>query len=171
MEERSLPVPARQLWASKRNEFANAMNELIPNLSWRIGGGTVLASQWRHRNSTDIDLKVPPKTGLDRLRPDYGSNFDEKMKRMGATAVEHRSDQVVVEFNGGKIDVFEGATVPELGSFKVSIGGREEEILSNSQILAGKLLGRGTQSPTRDLFDIATALRMDRESLETAVNC
>lgn len=44
-------------------------------------------------------------------------------------------------------------------------------MLSNAQILAGKLIGRGLEPPTRDLYDVAVAAETDPEALEIAVNC
>lgn len=44
-------------------------------------------------------------------------------------------------------------------------------MLSNAQILHGKLEGRGYYSPTKDLYDIAVTRRKDRKALEIAVNC
>ena len=39
-----------------------------------------------------------------------------------------------------------------------------------SQILSGKLAGRGLESPTRDLYDVAVAAELDPCALEAAVN-
>ena len=44
------------------------------------------------------------------------------------------------------------------------------EVLSTTQILAGKLLNRLSETPARDLDDLVVAGREDRDGLEQAVN-
>ena len=168
----TLPDPAAGVWRHSSRELLRQLKSRIPDFDgWKLSGGTILAAQWQHRDSTDIDLKVPPKTGLARLDPRYDPGFDEAMERLGAAKPIHRKDQIIIPFNTGKIDIFEGVTRPRIGHRTACIDGQPEDVLSNAQILAGKLLGRGLESPTRNLFDIAVAAETDSTALEIAINC
>ena len=51
-----------------------------------------------------------------------------------------------------------------------TIDGEPFEALSTTQILAGKLLNRLSETPARDLYDVVVAGRKDRDGLEQAVN-
>lgn len=168
---RRLPEPAATIWRRARDELKSALQERIPDFEgWALSGGTVLAAQFRHRRSTDIDLMVAPKTGLARLNPRYDPTFDAELRRIGAGTPEHRRDQVVIPFGTGKVDIFEAAPAIRSGDEAAAVEGRRERVLSNAQILAGKLAGRGLDNPTRDLFDVAVLAETDREALEVAVN-
>ena len=144
---------------------------LPENRTWAIGGGTILAAQWQHRKSTDIDLKVPKSTGLTGLRPEYNPDFERQMKQQGAKEITPLTDQIIIDFHTGKIDIFQSRPTPAVGAYKANVENHAEIILGNAQILAGKLLGRALASPTRDLFDLAVAQRDDTTALEVAVNC
>ena len=167
-----LPEPAGTIWTHARAQLERSIQTRIPDFSgWKLSGGTLLAAQWHHRESTDIDLKIAPKTGLARLDPRYDPGFDEEMRALGARRPIHRQDQIIVPIGKGKIDLFEVASVPRTGDYRARIGGHDEQVLSNAQILAGKLIGRGFESPTRDLYDVAVAAETDPVTLEIAVNC
>lgn len=167
-----LPDPAGRIWRYLRAALRGEITKRIPDFrQWALTGGTVLAAQWKHRESTDIDLKVPPRTGLVQLNPKYDATFDEAMKRLGGGTPRHSDRQIVIPLFGSKVDLFEGAPSPTRGHTLVEVDGIPEIVLSNTQILCGKLMGRGLGSPTRDLFDIAIAAQTDPVSLEAAVNC
>ena len=167
------PAPAGAMWTRMRDEIGAAILTRIPDFKgWKLSGGTMLATQWQHRESTDIDLKVEPKTGLLLLNPRYDQTFDEKMVELGCGRPLHRKDQVIIPVgNGGKIDLFEGPTVPRKGHYAAEVQGHVEEVLSNAQILTGKVIGRGFESPTRDVYDLAVAAETDPVALEIAINC
>lgn len=170
-ERLELPDPAGRLWTYIRDELRHEIRTRIPDLpGWALTGGTVLAAQWKHRRSTDLDLKVPPRSGLIRLDPRYDPTFDAAMTRLGAGTPIHAMQQVIIPCFDGKIDILEAVSTPRSGQRVLEIDGQPETVLSNAQILSGKLVGRGLESPTRDLFDVAVAADLDPEALETAVN-
>ena len=172
LERLELPDPAGRLWTYMRDELRDEIVRRIPDFQgWALTGGTILAAQWGHRRSTDIDLKVPPRTGLPILGPNYDPTFDDAMERLGAGTLVHADRQIIIPLFEGKIDIFEGPPRPEVGQRLVEIDDNTETVLSNAQILTGKLAGRGLESPTRDLFDVGVALDLDPEALEVAVNC
>ena len=166
-----LPEPAKGLWTKIREPLRNALNKRLHEFEgWKLSGGTILAAQWHHRKSTDIDLKIHPKAGILALDPRYDTSFGSEMVELGASEPTHRQDQVIIPFPNGKIDIFQAETEPTVGERLTNIDGIEEVVLSNAQILSGKIAGRGLDSPTRDLFDIAVAAEMDPRALEVAVN-
>lgn len=166
-----LPEPARELWFKIREPLRNALNKRLHEFQgWKLSGGTILAAQWHHRKSTDIDLKIHPKAGIRGLDPRYDASFGCEMVELGASEPTHGQDQVIIPFPNGKIDIFQAETEPTVGERLVNVDGVEEVVLSNAQILSGKIAGRGLDSPTRDLFDIAVAAEMDPRALEVAVN-
>ena len=62
-EDLTLPEPARTLLSRTRailDRLRHAAN--AGRSGWIIGGGTILAARWRHRESRDIDLLVHPRT-------------------------------------------------------------------------------------------------------------
>ncbi len=171
-----LPEPAATLWATKgRAIVAVVRAHLHEKTAYKIGGGTVLAARWGHRRSTDVDLKLEPKTGLNALSPRFGDEFQREIHRVTGRWPRFRQDQISIDLTpeGGepqKIDLFEGPTTPARGHTRVELAGRPETVLSSAQILTGKLAGRALHAPVRDLFDVAVARREDRRALEIAVN-
>lgn len=62
----TLPEPAAGLWKASRD----ALSELMPEEgTWErhLGGGTILAARWDHRESTDIDIVMRSVFSLDGL--------------------------------------------------------------------------------------------------------
>ena len=62
-----LPAAAAGLWAMVRDVVDDAITSL-GNPPYRIGGGTILAARWQHRESFDVDLTLPADTALGSLR-------------------------------------------------------------------------------------------------------
>lgn len=54
MDRLTFPLPARGIWLRVRSLLEPARERLGPEAGpWKIGGGTVLAARWNHRESTD----------------------------------------------------------------------------------------------------------------------
>ena len=65
-----LPPPAAELFETVYGALHEFIAPITPgNIPGRLGGGTALAAQWRHRRSTDIDITVPEGTGLNVYEP------------------------------------------------------------------------------------------------------
>ena len=127
-----------------RTAVDEAIRKRITDFSgWKLSGGTILAAQWHHRKSTDVDLKVVAKTGLAILDPRYDPSFDQEMKELGAGQPIHRQDQIIIPVGELKMNIFEGTPTPGVGEERIEVNGEPEIVLSNAQILTGKLAGRG----------------------------
>ena len=169
-----LPKSAGALWRRIGPDLRDAMSEILqPDETWRMGGATILAAEWKHRDSIDIDLVLEPvDDNTDRLRHRRGSAFDDAMKRAGAERIVRGPRQVVVLFadTQHRLDIFETRTVPRGSERTLLVNGRSETVLDPAQILYGKLKGRGFESPVKDVYDVAVAIKVDRPALERAVN-
>ena len=168
MKTLALPQPAAELWAAARDVVhrIGPHSRHEPAVPPHIGGGTVLAAQWRHRTSTDIDIVFPRRGTLTDLLQDDANNIADGLGGR-AEIVDHT--QVVVVLPAGSIDLAAIDPRPELGHAEALVDGCPEIVLSNTQILRGKL-ERAQQMKPRDLFDIATAAREDPAALSSALN-
>lgn len=167
-----LPPQARALWLHVRGDLDQVLGNLLrEERRWAIGGGTVLAAQWKHRTSTDIDLKIERDAILGSLHPKRNPMITTWAREAGATEIAGNQRQLVISFGASRLDIFCGTSRPLQARHSRLIDGRKELVQNNSQILYGKIEGRGLTAPVRDLYDIAVLRRTDRESLEQAVNC
>ena len=131
-----------------------------------MGGGSVLAAEWDHRMSMDIDLLLPEREGMQDAM--QGGPVD-LAAATGGKLVKDLPNQISVEVDEGEIDV--AAIRPDLPGLEreAEIDGRTELVLAPAQILRGKL-DRTDQGVKRDAFDFAVARETDPRSLEIAVN-
>lgn len=70
MNDRALTFPAAAggLWRRIGPAVREALAESAgTRAAYAIGGGSVLAARWKHRDSGDIDLLVSPETPLGML--------------------------------------------------------------------------------------------------------
>ena len=168
----TLPTPATGLWGATREAITDALTKIGRPAVYRMGGGTILAARWRHRRSSDVDLQVDPGTALARL--DENPGFRARMEALGGTPVYDpqlklyriRFDrEQAVELWSHRPPISEGAT-------RETVDGREEWVLSTTQILRGKL-ERAHKKLARDVYDVRAAAELNQESrrsLEQAVN-
>lgn len=154
--------------------------------AYLLGGGTIVAARLGHRRSTDVDLLITGSAALDRWnqndretaemhaitgRETAEWRFRKAMnERNGRTRVDTRAGLATVAFDyGGKLEMFVSAPMIPTGDNEAEIDGRRERVLSNAQILAGKL-ERAERMPCRDAFDLIVLGRTDPEAVEAAVN-
>ena len=168
MNELTLPQPAAGVWAATRDVIhqIGPTGENEPVIPPHLGGGTVLAARWRHRTSTDIDIIFPRRGTLTDLLQDDAKNIAD---RLGGNPGIVNQRHVTVALPNGSLDLAAIDPRPELGHTETLVDGRIEIVLSNTQILRGKL-ERTQEMMPRDVFDIATAAREDPSSLASALN-
>ena len=133
----------------------------------RLGGGSILNARWNHRLSRDLDVYVRLQTTEDGRRI-----LDRTAEACGGYRIEHPTFRRI-EFERNRdnhVDVSFNQPTPAEGEKTAIVDGEPARILSNAQILSGKLLGRGMTAPARDLVDIAACGVADPEALEIAVN-
>ncbi len=162
----TLPEPARTLW--KRHHKAIDRIAAAPGGESRtmLGGGSILAARWRHRESTDIDILLPDRDNI----ADAGEGGP--LDLAAATGGRHEGstrERLIVILENGKLDV--AAIQPQLPGLEsqTAVEGRSEQVLDNAQILRGESY-RTDRGVTRDAFDMAVAADEDPRALEVAVN-
>ncbi len=161
-----LPEPARTLWTRHREAIERIATTPGGESRIMLGGGTLLAARWKHRESTDIDVLLPDRDNLnDALK-------NGPLDLAAATGGEHKESsrhRLKVELETGMLDV--AAIKPQMPGLeeRVDVEGRNETVLTSAQILRGKFY-RTDRSITRDAFDFAVAADKDPRALELAVN-
>ena len=84
----TLPEPARTLLGRTRAILDAYVTPRTPDRSgWRIGGGTILAARWRHRESHDVDLLVHPRTETRLLNPQAAPELHRRLAAAGARKI------------------------------------------------------------------------------------
>ena len=171
MERIDLPEPARTLLRRVKAALDEWVTPICPEEApWRIGGGTLLAARWGHRLSTDIDIFLDERSGLGALNPRRDMGFTEAMEDAGAEKLSVEDRSLKYQFRAGRVELAQLDPRPKVGHEIALVEGWRIPALRNTQILAGKLGGRGLRSPARDIFDIAVAGLKDPDALEEAVN-
>ena len=169
--ELSLTEPARTLFAQTAPVLSEWLAPILPpDGAWCIGGGTVLAAQWRHRLSTDVDVFVPGRTGMAALSPEWDPGFVNVMQSLGAIHVAVQASSLKFTFPSGRVKITALDPKPPIEPQRATVDGQEVHVLANVCILAGKIAGRGLRMPSRDVFDICVAQERDPLALQGAVN-
>ena len=172
-DELTITGEVGERWTLTRHAIDRALHELDPDVEYRLGGGTVLAAQWKHRKSYDIDLQVSP-VELQRLETSEFDWLKQAVKDWGATTkLYDRAALYEIAFGDGpqapKLQLWRHDAEFRTGHSTRQVNGEPMTVLSNSQILRGKL-ERADMALPRDLFDLIAAAREDPKSLSAAAN-
>ena len=166
-EQLKLPEPATGLWKRIR-ATVHELGSRRPDerIEPHIGGGTTLAARWGHRASTDIDVTLPGDLSLGDLTRDDEHNL---ARRIGGKAEIENVDEIKIRCGDGVLHLARLRPSARGAEEQAIADGKVETVLSNSQILRGKLR-RGLTSPVRDVFDVVCAAKADPRALATAVS-
>ena len=170
VEHLTLPEPARTLLGRTRAILDAYVTPHTPDRSgWQIGGGTILAARWRHRESHDIDLLVHPRTETRFLRSQAAPELHRRLEAAGATKIRFgRFSQIL--FEESRIEMLAADPQPQVGHRRAIVDGRGATVLASSQILTGKFSKRSLNPPVRDLYDLVVAGTAAPRALAIAVN-
>ncbi len=169
-EELHLPSPARWLLRRAREILDTHVTPETPDAyGWTIGGGTILAARWEHRQSEDMDLLIPPDTRTLALAPDANPDFHHSLTKAGAKEIDIGRFSTI-RFRGGRIEMLAANPEPQNGAITAKIDGLKTRVLSTTQILSGKFRNRSLRPPVRDLYDLAVAAEEAPAALAAAVN-
>lgn len=170
MERLRLRDPVSSLWNEHRAALWAAVGASGGSGAEPVlGGGSVLAARWRHRESTDLDLRLVDRTDVEDLRP---GNAHDLARLVGGFCVEDGRTHLTVLVGAGRIDVKAEALFLSGDETRCFVDGVEAAVESNAQILRGKFeraLVHG-QSVVRDVYDVITAETQDPAALAVAVN-
>ena len=161
-ETLELPEPARSLFRKTRSALETHVSPYAADgEGYKLGGGTILAARWRHRRSNDIDVLLHPDSKTSHFEAELGKALEE-----AGGAPLGWGEWSRIEFGESHLDLLKGEPTPAVGHKPASIDGRPVTVLTNVQILNGKLAYRALDAPTRDVYDIAVCGIEDPESLE-----
>ena len=173
MDRLTLPLPDRGIWLRVRSLLEPALKRLGPEAGrWKIGGGTVLAARWNHRESTDLDLTVNASAAISALFAGPTDDFEAEVRRPGGYAITFDLDRCTIGFSTGKLALCALDPTPREGHARALVDGEPAFVLNNAQILCGKLR-RANRSPVRDVFGVVVAEELDPygpHALATAAN-
>ncbi len=160
------------MYARAQGVLHEFLTPLAGGEGWWIGGGTVLAAEWAHRSSTDLDIFLPSSRSIVPLTPRYGGTFLDEMEAVGASSFAVQSRSIKVGFEHGRIEITALDPVPALAPRAVSIDGQAAWVLREAAIMTGKMHRCLTQMRTapRDVFDMCVASVAAPAALRCAVN-
>ena len=171
-----LPLPPGLAGAVKL--LHGALADAVPDIPIVMGGGSVLAARWRHRDSTDVDLFV--SAGSMRTLLDRGSAVTVvgRLRRAGA--------QADMDPLSGFLTGLAGEVPFSLSASEFILDGRPPsqviegtgfQAATNEEVLSGKIKGRlhrtgltEANAPVRDLYDIVMARHFDPGVVEEVLN-
>ena len=161
----TLPEPSRTLYLRERDliDAWTAGAGLAPDQVC-LGGGSVLAAWWKHRDSDDLDGVVQGETAYAEMLS-AGKTLDALAESRGGTVSWVNDLQAVRiawrDLDSGatdKIEFFgEAESPPEHAERSVNLEGRSTRILGIRQILWGKLERCLKRITSKDVFDLREA--------------
>lgn len=125
---------------------------------WAIGGGTVLAKYFNHRNSKDIDVFISDIQKLSSLSPRFNSACED------AADYEEMSNYISLSFPEGKVDFVAVAQITTFPAKIQSFFGKQVPLEDAVEIVCKKIYFRGNAVYPRDLFDLAIVYNSNRRN-------
>ena len=145
-------------------DAVNTEHELLSD--WTFGGGTALMLQIDHRESYDVDLFVPDPQLLPYLN---AAAADLELGIDGGSYTSDGARHVRLAFEGiGEVDFIFAAPATDEEPIEQAVGGRTVRMETPAEIVAKKVLYRGSSIQPRDLFDIAAACEAGHRDSVTA---
>lgn len=135
---------------------------------WTFGGGTALMLQIGHRDSHDVDLFISDAQYLPFLNPEI-QGFD-----LGLPPNSYETDgtkALKIVFDGiGEIDFICCASVTIHPYARANVLGRHIRRELPAEIIAKKIMFRGSRLQPRDMFDIAaSSIALGEDALVAAL--
>lgn len=124
---------------------------------WTFGGGTALMLQIGHRESHDVDIFLTDPQLLPYLNPQT-QDFALNVHPSDYFSDGARSLKVVFE-GIGEIDFICAPSLTDTVARQTEIRGRRVMLETPSEIVAKKIVYRGSMIQPRDIFDIAAVCK------------
>ncbi len=128
---------------------------------WSFGGGTALMLQIGHRESHDIDLFITDPEYLPYLNPET-QGFDLSIAPSSYDSDGTSSLKLVFD-NVGEIDIICCGTLLPDAVRQREVRGRVVDLETPAEIVAKKIYHRGAKLQPRDMFDLASVVRIYAE--------
>jgi hypothetical protein len=135
--------------------------------AWSLGGGTAMMLQIDHRRSDDIDIFLPDPQFLPYLDPKL---HDFKFEIVPSDYRSDGSRFLKLAFdNIGEIDFIACPAMTSTPSTRRVVEGADVDVETLAEIITKKVHFRGAHIKPRDIFDIAAAVRTDRQAIVNAL--
>ena len=159
-------------------DLDRTLAEHVPRGLIHIGGGSVLAAWYNHRQSTDIDLWVA-QTSAHRLI--QCANSEEQWRALFTTpgrqtviqASQWEQTDLEMDVDGVKVTLF-ASWIPDMNRRnRQSVRGTGFGVATTEEILRGKIRERWSQGqhavPIRDLYDLVVARSLEPRAVATVL--
>ena len=180
-EEVVLPEPGRSLLRRTWSTLNEWLHNPTGTPGFVIGGGTMLAARWHHRDSKDLDIRIEESNGsgaIVQMAFDSAlqTKFDQAMQHAGARHRQRSSmRQMVYVFGDPKdpdaprVDLVELPPKLKIPAIWTKTEGMFFWSASNAEILAGKWKDRRSDLVVRDVYDLGVAGLIDGHALQQAL--
>ena len=162
-----LPEPAGRTWTDHIGAVKELLHQANPDARLLVGGGTVLAARWKHRQSMDIDLVLPELEHLNEWME--GRRLDIEA-RTGGRFEKADPTHLTIAIGHGKLDIACFDPRPPGLEVEQDVMGERCHVMSSTQILRGKVERTRTAPTRRDAYDLGVAARLDATAVAEAVN-
>ena len=162
-----LPEPAGRTWTDHIGTVKELLHQANPDARLLVGGGTVLAARWKHRQSMDIDLVLPELEHLNEWME--GRRLDIEA-RTGGRFEKADPTHLTIAIGHGKLDIACFDPRPPGLEVEQDVMGERCHVMSSTQILRGKVERTRTAPTRRDAYDLGVAARLDAAAVAEAVN-
>ena len=129
----------------------------LGQIEWTFGGGTALMLQIDHRESYDVDIFISDPQYLSFLNPEIqGFNLaltPSDYSLEGGHALK------IAFGDAGEIDFICCAALTDPAARPAEVNGRKVMLETPAEILAKKIVYRGSRLQARDMFDIAATVQ------------
>ena len=168
-ETLTLPPAAGAFWEKIREATGKQLNAPAGSgekrRCYELGGGSILAARWQHRESYDIDLTTTDPNGA--IAETIATKGGLASATHGVLRPQSNMHRAVISTREGTLDVTKMRPRRD-GEQRTSIvNGRPETVLTTAQIIEGKL-ARAQEAIPRDVYDVRAAQELDAHSLEQA---
>ena len=145
-----------------------------------MSGGSILASRWHHRKSTDIDLFMPVETMEQVLERDDEALVKAVRSVPGARNINaSRIDEISGVVNGTPFSLTDSPFIRLGRQDTERICGTPVQAASTQEVFTGKIAGRlayfsltAARPPLiRDLYDIAVGAQLVPKTLQDVLSC
>lgn len=144
-----------------------------------MSGGSILASRWHHRKSTDIDLFMPVETMKQVLEQDDEALIKAVRSVPGARDINaSRIDEIAGVVDGTPFSLTDSPFIRLERPDTERICGTPVQAASAQEVFMGKIAGRlahfsltaARPPPIRDLYDIAVGAQLAPKALQDVLS-
>jgi hypothetical protein len=129
----------------------------LGQIEWTFGGGTALMIQIDHRESYDVDIFISDPQYLSFLNPEI-QGFDLALTPSDYS-LEGGHALKIAFGDAGEIDFICCAALTDPAARPAEVNGRKVMLETPAEILAKKIVYRGSRLQARDMFDIAATVQ------------